>query len=718
MDVGSRDLSCDAGPGSGSGSPSQHQKDHVAINPKASVKDFLSRVVDASPTAEVGAAKIVADNLHQLPSPERHTTLAGLSQQMTKINSISGHVKKHDAKAHRNARRLAKITYLDNTWGGRHLWAPAAHFPEDTDKLSHNTVGPLHSITKLAIQHGVDLASLWSPGGCLYESAISGGKTRALSKAKATKALALFKSHYINFAPARDDSVMSVDYQESPAPKRLPPSPDPEPPGVPPPEMSRGILPLGSHHRREYDSCLVQEASGCYETGFSDVATSVPPDHGSLILPRPTTPSPFVSVDDPFRPGEASLLSVDDAGPLPADDTFRLNLRHSLPKSLSPTLVHDTCQPEDHSHDKLGLVPSSVFELARQQLMDSRARLTSDVLQLLIAHLGRTSDRASGVKIADPLYYQVDNSQREGRLPCGFTRMVAGNPVIYFPLHHSVSGDHWSLAVLRPALGCLDHYDSLASRSRTKRVGDSFRAALKIDLTVNQIECPQQTDAVNCGVFAVLFLSSLLRNEPIDSVDINSARTMLISWIDATQAAQRGNTISPPAVSSPILSRGLPSSSSLEFRNASELTSANDSWISKQIFPAIHGQINKLHHQRDHLVIRLDSAVHRRSLLSSMPIALNEACFLTDAAVPFGEPGSFWRSTAEQTQWKEYVDSVQSAINVGGRTFGAGDDPAALHAEIAELEVELVRLNRESSKMEAVQKLEEANEAVKKAFGV
>ncbi|KAF4952922.1 hypothetical protein FSARC_12543 [Fusarium sarcochroum] len=287
-----------------------------------------------------------------------------------------------------------------------------------------------------------------------------------------------------------------------------------------------------------------------------------------------------------------------------------------------------------------------------------------------------------------------------------------------FPLHHSIGGDHWSLAVLRLALGHLDHYDSLASESRSRRVGKSFRAALDADLIVNQMVCPQQTDDVNCGIFAVAFLSSLLRNEPIGNIVVNSARKTLFSWTDAAEAAQRGDIISPPAASSPMLSSGRPSSSSLEFKSASELTSANDSWISKQIFPAIHDQIIKLNHHPDDLVIRLDNAVHRHSLLSSMPIALNEACFLTGAAIPFGEPGSFWRSAVEQVQWTEYVNSIQSAINVGGRTFGAGDDPAALQAEIAGLNAELVRLNIESSKMEAIQRLKGANEAIKKAFGI
>ncbi|RSL94069.1 hypothetical protein CEP52_012874 [Fusarium oligoseptatum] len=99
---------------------------------------------------------------------------------------------------------------------------------------------------------------------------------------------------------------------------------------------------------------------------------------------------------------------------------------------------------------------------------------------------------------------------------------------------------HWSLCHLDTANGLLHHYNSLKhTEMPVDQVKIWIEKNLKLEggvkVRVVEEDCPQQSDGVNCGVFSLAILESLLSNTDIpSSVEASDFRESLAARIEAT----------------------------------------------------------------------------------------------------------------------------------------------------------------------------------------
>ncbi|KAF4980714.1 hypothetical protein FZEAL_3329, partial [Fusarium zealandicum] len=79
-------------------------------------------------------------------------------------------------------------------------------------------------------------------------------------------------------------------------------------------------------------------------------------------------------------------------------------------------------------------------------------------------------------------------------------------------------GEHWSLCHVDTRISRVHHYNSMAELKMPLHSLEQWLQVNGIahEVTIVQEECPQQDDHVNCGIFALAFLKSLLESGDID----------------------------------------------------------------------------------------------------------------------------------------------------------------------------------------------------------
>ncbi|KAF4958155.1 hypothetical protein FGADI_2622 [Fusarium gaditjirri] len=624
------------------------------------VKRYIGRVVDDSPDATKGITTkhIVARNLQQLPSAERRQVLDGLVKEVPKIKGIQQQAREHQANLRRAGRRDEQMAYLDKTWGGRQNWANPTFMPRITETISMSTTAPLTTITRLAVEHRINLSDLWQPGGELHDAAFMYGE-HVLTKDKAAAALRAFKLRIENLESpdldARDDAdnEPNLESEEDRAAKRL--------------------------------KFTAVERSPSVELGRRVCASSLDHVDGSFLHEHE-----IHHLDDDFY-----VALPDEASSPPRQSVSPIH-RH---QSRASSIIHDDASVNNLETNQ------STSQRAQQQLEDPAAQLTDDVLNLLLQHITRTS-RTPGAKVLDPLYIQVDNNQESQHPPVGFARVCKSNEVIYIPLHHQSQGDHWSLAVLRPEQACVEHYDSLHSRQRESRIQACFESMLGVEsLRFSPMACPQQQDTVNCGVFVVCFLGFLLNNLRFPtSLDSSRTRQKLLDMVLDPQHEPGTSPLGDvnfrkgqhqPATSTthiPVKDFGVQvpatASASTPSGDLSAIKRTRPQTV--RAIPQVRERIAQLENEINAILTRLDPLIQRKAIFSMVPTALVEMEEALSKAQRFGTLGSFWQSEEEATRANNLLTAYRAVENLAGcDPQSSADEIAALQQQLATARAEL-----------------------------
>ena len=132
-----------------------------------------------------------------------YNVLAGYISQRPKLAAIQKEAKNR-ARNQTRARRAAQhLATLDERWGSRAAWAPAAHFPNGGEGMGINMLSDFNTITRCALQNGVQLQSLWAPGGELHK-AVHDGMTKAKIRSARNAILARFARPLGSAIPSSD----------------------------------------------------------------------------------------------------------------------------------------------------------------------------------------------------------------------------------------------------------------------------------------------------------------------------------------------------------------------------------------------------------------------------------------------------------------------------------------------------------------------------------
>ncbi|EEU33510.1 uncharacterized protein NECHADRAFT_89412 [Fusarium vanettenii 77-13-4] len=462
----------------------------------AYTKHILCEAVDANQDP-LDIRPFVDAAISSYPSSRKPEIYGDLVKQGPKLHALVSEVRQRlNTAPERVAEMDRKMVELDQAWGASDdVWLPvefrAGKGVRDLDKLNK-----LLRVTKLAISNSVSLLSLWQPGGPLWES-LTGNPpkfTREAGKSAIERLRQdLLRTHGVNSRASE----------------------------------------LGSELRNLAPDAIVEDA-----------AESTPPDHS----PQTQSNHPDSDSADPEMGRRMPTFSAD---PDISDPDVSLGKDIATPhkgaRDQSPAISTRSLDmanyqyiSDDEDGDEAGKTKGQMAQHAARRLLEqlqADACLTDDVLHLLccftLASHDIGSSESSRPHLLDPLWFHTKTPSP--RMP-SFLLDVGNHSAraVYLPIH--LDYNHWVLCrVLIDGLrATISIYDSLLRHPSQDRISKSLEQWFSQTLPSLQLEiitpaCSQQSDYTSCGIFVVMTLERLLRNQSVtDTIQVFNERQRLL----------------------------------------------------------------------------------------------------------------------------------------------------------------------------------------------
>ncbi|KAF6787883.1 hypothetical protein CSOJ01_15144 [Colletotrichum sojae] len=365
----------------------------------AYAQDFLHGIVEVSSDLPAQIPEFVQNTIAHYPKQAQANACIAIAQQVPKVlwardlivNSLPEDARRdlrtEEATQRQQyratiaeQRKVTKIQYLDNTWGARQSWMPEDLFPSPTP--GQNLVAYMYLITIRSIEQGIDLLSLYSPGGLLRDAV-----------SVDAKGVDRLKIRDLQQVATRLRGALEGDEQDDPEEVEAAraDSQHPEPPPSDGALFNQADSPE-PHNTSSYFSsndALFNQAGGQQHHDIEPMSLEgfeLPPDIGADI-----------NIYDNSRAGSA-IFGSRPVSPQPIDDEIiaMTDALSDIP-AVAPGMLPDM---------------NTANENARQQLSTSGACLTGDTLWALTAALTAHSPLDESVKVVDPV--QIKVTEQEG----------------------------------------------------------------------------------------------------------------------------------------------------------------------------------------------------------------------------------------------------------------------------------------------------------------
>lgn len=577
-------------------------------------QDFLHRIVEVKSELPNQIPTFVKEAIADYPRDSQVNACVEIARQAPKVRQARDLIVKtlpedarralqtEEATRRQQSKTLSagqradtRVQYLDNTWGTRRSWMPEHLFQHP--KPGQNFVLCMHAITSWAIDNGVDLPSLYSPGGLLHDAVHVDAKGVARLKIRDLQDLV---KRLRGTSPDEEqndaEDVEAQDNVEDVEAGRA----NSQHPQTPPPDESFSTQAdtTGPRSPSFYDDDDVDlfdpanidpallRSSKFPRDLESDTNLHDTSDTSSAVFAsRPASLAPIddevVTMTDVLSESPAAAPAAAPAAPPAAPPVVAppavppAALPAVAPPVVAPAVappaappaalpaVAPSVAPPAAAPAALPAVPSAMppdmntaRDVARQQLSTSGARLTGDTLWALTDALVAKSPFDKTIKVLDPVQIKVtkDEGMRGSTLP----DLTGVNDIFAFVSHQS--SEHWTLCHLRiyrssDILIKVRHYDSIQSLPRDEAVRHGMASLLAIPFEGCMVDfqpmvsfspplgglatdlgqpCASQRDATSCGIFAFVFLESLLQKKAVPrQIDPDVERKRLAGTIPA-----------------------------------------------------------------------------------------------------------------------------------------------------------------------------------------
>ncbi|VUC35717.1 unnamed protein product [Clonostachys rosea] len=476
------------------------EQDQSLPNSTQETAQFLESALSGYPSKRRSdiLKRLVVD---ESPKVEAVTRLARSTLPKSKKRELDQQIRDKQ-----NQRRIAE---LENAWGGNDNWLPVEFRPtksyneqvRDTEQIKS-----IWSITKLALQHGIDLSSLWAEGGLLREATEAGPSgTRILTRSGARNACKAFRDRLKT--PDNEDLDQMRAADRSRSTQRVTGSDDDD---------------------DEHEDTSLMSRSPEVGRRYSEQAR-FSPDESPSFLDAPASPQIDLG-------GYSEELSIDeDYAKSP-----------TAPRGEDIKILDDGERTEVETN-------------AYRQIQSSTSMLSDDVMRHFAALFDQQqlsdpdetgprssrsipgTKRAAKIRVVDPLWFEPARENLPGQL-----RLKPGE-VLLLPVHHRTA-IHWTLvqATITSTSIHTTHFDSLEEGRRDrclhickrleKWVHDVQGSCLPVEYTIHK-DSPLQYDANNCGVFVLGIMRRILsKRPPPKEMDAADERHVLLSiLIDSIQ---------------------------------------------------------------------------------------------------------------------------------------------------------------------------------------
>ncbi|RSL40467.1 hypothetical protein CEP54_016109 [Fusarium duplospermum] len=449
---------------------------------QAYTKHILCEVVDANQDP-LDIRPFVDAAISSYPSSRKPEIYGDLVKQGPKLHALVSEVRQRlNTAPERVAEMDRKIVELNQEWGASDdVWLPvefrAGKGVRDLDKLNK-----LLRVTKLAKINSVSLLSLWQPGGPLWES-LTGNPPKFTRQAGKSAIERLRQDLLRTHGVSSRASELSRELRSLAPDAILGDAAEPSAPDDSPPKQS---------NRSDPDSTDP-------EMGRRMPTFSADPDISELDI----------------------CLGKDIATPhTGARDQSPATSTHSV------DMANYRYISDDEDGNEAGKTKGQMAHYAARRLLEQLQAdicLTDDVLHLLCCFTLASHDIASSASsrphLLDPLWFHTKTPSP--RIP-SFLLDVDNHSarVVYLPIH--LDYNHWVLSriLIEGSRATISVYDSLLRHPSQDTISKSLEQWFSQMLPSLQFEiitpaCSQQSDYTSCGIFVVMTLERLLRQQSV-----------------------------------------------------------------------------------------------------------------------------------------------------------------------------------------------------------